>query len=146
MSDLEGTYSAYLPVAPKAACEAVLNVADYPKWWSRSVTTKLGKGVNGKAVVGSIIEVKLDKATFEYEVKKIDMGKTVEMDCVGGSYRGKATWKFATEKKGTRVTHDVALNAHGLLVKALGKAVDVGAILEKVINGSLERLAANLAG
>lgn len=146
MADLEGSYTAYLPVTPKGACEAVLNVAEYPKWWSRSVTTKLSKGVNGKAMVGSIIEVKLDKATFEYEVKKIDMGKSVEMDCVGGSYRGKATWKFTPEKKGTRVTHDVTLNAHGLLVKALGKAVDVGAILGKVISSSLERLAANLAG
>jgi len=145
MADLEGTYSEFLPVSPKAATEAVLNVAEYPRWWSRSVTTSLKKGAAGKAGVGSLIEVKLDKVSFEYEVKKIEPGKKIEMECVGGSYRGPATWTFAAEKKGTRVTYHVSLEASGLVVRMLGKAVDVGAIHQKVLTGSLARLAENLA-
>jgi ribosome-associated toxin RatA of RatAB toxin-antitoxin module len=146
MADLEGTYSAFLPAAPKAACEKVLDVAGYPAWWSRSVTTSLKKGTGGKAGVGSIIAVKLERVSFEYEVKKIDAGKKVEMECVGGSYRGPASWTFAPEKKGTVVTFKVALEAEGLAVRMLGKAFDVGSIHAKVINGSLERLAKNLRG
>ena len=145
MADLEGKYSAFLPVSPKAATEAVLNVADYPKWWSRSVTTSLKKGTGGKAAVGSVLEVKLDKVSFEYEVKKIEPGKRIEMECVGGSYRGPASWTFTPEKKGTRVTYEVNLDASGLLVRAMGKAVDVGSIHEKILTGSLARLAENLA-
>ena len=145
MADLEGTYSAFLPVSPKAATEAVLDVAGYPKWWSRSVTTSVKKGTGGKAAVGSIIEVKLEKVSFEYEVKKIEPGKKIEMECVGGSYRGPASWTFAPEKKGTRVTYHVALDASGMMVRMMGKAVDVGAIHEKILTGSLERLAENLA-
>lgn len=146
MADLEGTYSAHIPASPKTVCEAVLNVAEYPKWWSRSISSTLAKGVNGKAQVGSVIESKLDKVTFEWEVKKIEAGKKVEMACVGGSYKGTGVWTFETEKKGTRVTYKVSLDASGFLVKALGKAVDVGAIHEKVVTSSLERLASNLAG
>ncbi len=141
MADLEGTYTAFVPASPKAVSDAVLNVGDYPKWWSRSVTTSLSKGTSGKAAVGSKIEVKLDKVTFEYEVRKIDPGKRVEMECTGGSYRGTAVWTFEPEKKGTRVTYKVNLDAAGFLVKAMGKAVDVGAIHAKVLNSSLERLA-----
>ena len=146
MADLEGKYSAVLPVPLKAACERGLDVATYPKWWSRSVTTSLAKGSGGKAGVGSIITVKLDKAVFEYEVKKIDPGKRIDMECVGGSYRGKAWWTFAPEKKGTKTTFNVSLNAEGLMAKMLSKAVDVGAIHEKVLTSSLERLAGSLAG
>jgi ribosome-associated toxin RatA of RatAB toxin-antitoxin module len=146
MADLEGTYSAFLPVSPKAATEAVLNVADYPKWWSRSVTTSLKKGgTGGKAAVGSILEVKLDKVSFEYEVTKIEPGKRIEMKCVGGSYRGPAEWTFKPEKKGTRVTYHVALDASGMVVRMLGKAVDVGSIHERILTSSLERLAERLA-
>ena len=146
MADLEGTYSASLPVAPKAACEKVLDVAGYPAWWSRSVTTGLKKGTGGKAAVGSVITVKLEKVSFEYEVKKVDPGKKIDMECIGGSYRGPASWTFVPEKKGTKVTFKVALDADGFTVKMLGKAFDVGAIHAKVINGSLERLAKNLQG
>jgi len=32
MADLEGPYTAYLPVPPKAAREAILNIAEYPRW------------------------------------------------------------------------------------------------------------------
>lgn len=145
MADLEGTYSAVLPVTPKAASDAVLNVADYPSWWSRSLTSSLAKGEKGKAKVGSIVTSKLDKVTFEYEVKKIEPGKRIEMECVGGSYRGTAIWTFAPEKKGTKVTYAISLNAAGLLVKALGKAVDVGRIHEKVVVSSLERLSEKLS-
>ena len=105
MADLEGKYSAVLPVPPKAATEKILDVAGYPKWWSRTVTTSLAKGSGGKAF-----------------------------------------WAFTPEKKGTRVTFNVSLNADGIMVKMLGKAVDVGAIHEKVISSSLERLAESLAG
>lgn len=146
MADLEGTYSGYLPVSPKTACEAVVNVADYPRWWSRSVVTTLTKGVNGKAMVGSRLEVKLEKITFDYEVKKLEMGKRIDLDCVGGSYRGTAAWTFEPEGNGTRVSYRVSLRPHGLLMKALGRTVDAGAIHERVIVSSLERLAANLAG
>jgi len=145
MADLEGTYSAFLPVPPKAAMEAVLDVAGYPKWWSRSVTTSLKKGTGGKAAVGSLIEVKLEKVSFEYEVKKIEPGKKIEMECVGGSYRGPASWTFTPEKKGTRVTYTVKHDASGMVVRMLGKAVDVSSIHEKILTGSLERLAQNLA-
>jgi ribosome-associated toxin RatA of RatAB toxin-antitoxin module len=146
MADLEGKYSAFLPVPPKAASEKVLDVAGYPRWWSRSVTTSLAKGSGGKAGVGSLIGVKLDKVTFEYEVKKIDPGKRIDMECVGGSYRGKAWWTLTPEKKGTRVTFNVSLNAEGLVVKMLSKAVDIGAIHEKVLTSSLQRLAQSLEG
>ncbi len=146
MPDLDGSYTAFLPAAPKVACEKVLDVAGYPAWWSRSVTTSLKKGNGGKAAVGSVIAVKLDKVSFEYEVKKIEPGKRIEMECVGGSYRGPASWNFLPEKKGTKVTFKVALDADGLAVKLLSKAFDVGAIHEKVIMGSLERLAKNLQG
>ncbi len=146
MSDLEGTYSAVLPVSPKTACEKVLDVGGYPAWWSRSVTTSLGKGTGGRAGVGSVIHVRLDKVTFEYEVRKIAPGKRIDLQCIGGSYRGTAAWTFAPEKKGTRVTYEVSLNAEGLVTRMLGKALDVGAIHAKVVNGSLERLAKNLAG
>ena len=145
MADLEGSYSAFLPVSPKAATEAILDVGSYPKWWSRSVKTSLAKGAGGKASVGSLIEVKLEKVSFEYEVKKIEPGKKIELACVGGSYRGPASWTFAPEKKGTRVTYHVSLDAAGMMVKMMGKAVDVGAIHEKILTGSLERLAENLA-
>ncbi|HKC24317.1 MAG TPA: SRPBCC family protein, partial [Thermoanaerobaculia bacterium] len=104
----------------------------------------LKKGTGGKAAVGSLIEVKLEKVSFEYEVKKIEPGKRVELECVGGSYRGPASWTFAPEKKGTRVTYHVSLDASGMMVRMLGKAVDVGAIHEKILTGSLERLAENL--
>ena len=110
------------------------------------MTTSLAKDSGGKAGVGSIITVKLDKAVFEYEVKKIDPGKRIDMECVGGSYRGKAWWTFAPEKKGTKTTFNVSLNAEGLMAKMLSKAVDVGAIHEKVLTSSLERLAGSLAG
>ncbi len=146
MADLDGTYTAYLPCSTKAACEAVLNVTEYPAWWSRSVTTGLKKGLNGKAMVGSTIEVKLDKVTFEYEVRKIDAGKRIDLECAGGSYRGPASWTFAAEKKGTRITFTIALDAHGFLMKALTKTVDVAGIHAKVLNSSLERLAAKVAG
>ncbi len=145
MADLEGTYSAVLPVSPKAACDAVLDVAAYPSWWSRSLTSSLAKGEKGKAKVGSLVTSKLDRVTFEYEVKKIDPGKRIEMECVGGSYRGPAIWTFAPEKKGTKVTYEIRLNAAGLVVKALGKAFDVGKIHEKVVTSSLARLAEKLA-
>jgi ribosome-associated toxin RatA of RatAB toxin-antitoxin module len=146
MADLEGKYSALLPVTPKAACEKVLDVKSYPTWWSRSVVTSLSKGSGGKAGVGSIITVKLDRVTFEYEVKKIDPGERIDMECVGGSYRGQAFWTFAPEKKGTRTAFNVSLNAEGLMVKMMSKAVDIGAIHEKVLTSSLGRLAESLAG
>ncbi len=145
MPDLDGTYSAFLPVAPKAACEKVLDVAGYPTWWSRAVTTSLKKGAAGKAVVGSVIVVKHAKASFDYEVRKIEPGKKIEMEC-GGSYRGPASWTFVPEKKGTKVTFQVALDAEGLAMRLLGKALDIGAIHEKIVLGSLERLAKNLQG
>lgn len=145
MADLEGTFSAVLPVPPKAACEAVLNVADYGSWWSRSLTSSLARGEKGKAKTGSVITSKLDKVTFEYEVKKIEPGKRIEMECTGGSYRGTAVWTFAPEKKGTKVTYAISLSAAGFLVKALGKAVDIGAIHAKVVTSSLARLAEQLS-
>lgn len=148
MADLEGTYSAVLPVTPKAACDAVLDVGAYPTWWSRSITSSLAKGEKGKAKVGSVVTSKLDKVTFEYEVKKIEPGKRIEMECVGGSYRGTAVWTFVPEKKGTkagtRVTYQISLNADGFLVRAMGKAVDVNKIHEKVVVSSLERLGEKL--
>lgn len=146
MAELEGTYSGYLPVSPKTACEAVLNVAEYPTWWSRSVTTTLRNGVNGKALVGSRLEVKLDRITFDYEVKRLETGRRIDLECVGGSYRGTASWTFEAEGNGTRVTYRIALTPHGLLMKALGRTVDAGALHERVIGSSLERLAAKLAG
>jgi ribosome-associated toxin RatA of RatAB toxin-antitoxin module len=145
MADLEGTYTAVLPVTPKTACEAVLDVGDYPTWWSRSLTSSLAKGEKGKAKVGSIISSKLDKVTFEYEVRKIEPGKRIDMECTGGSYRGTAVWTFAPEKKGTKVTYKIELDAAGFVVKALGKAIDVGKIHEKVVTSSLARLAEKLS-
>lgn len=32
MADLEGPYTAYLLVPPKAAREAILSIAEYPSW------------------------------------------------------------------------------------------------------------------
>ncbi len=146
MADLEGRYSAFLPVPPKSACDTVLDVGGYPAWWSRSVTTSLGKAAGGRAGLGSVIHVKLDKVTFEYEVRKITPGKRIDLQCIGGSYRGTAAWTFAPEKRGTRVTYEVSLDAEGFVTRMLGKALDVGAIHAKVVNGSLERLAKNLGG
>lgn len=146
MAELEGTWSAYLPVSPMAACEAVLNVAGYPKWWSRTVTTSLSRGVNGKAIVGSRIDLKLEKASFDYEVKKIETGRRIDLECVGGAFRGRASWTFVTEGTGSRATYAVAHEPAGLMSRLLGKAADVSALYGKVISSSLERLAANLAG
>jgi ribosome-associated toxin RatA of RatAB toxin-antitoxin module len=138
--DLEGSYSGVLPVSPKEATEAILDVAAYPKWW-RSVKTSLRKGVGGKAVVGSIIRVKHPEATFEYEVRSIEPGKRVEMECVGGSYRGPASWTFVEKENGTRATFHVSLDAESLVVQLLGKAVDANAVHREIVTSSLARLA-----
>ncbi len=146
MAELEGTWSAYLPVSPMAACEAVLDVAGYPKWWSRTVATAGSRGVNGKAMVGSRIEVRMEKVSYEYEVRKIETGRRIDLDCVGGAYRGKAWWTFAAEGTGTRATYAIAHDPAGLLSRLTGNAADARAAYGKAVASSLERLAANLAG
>lgn len=146
MADLEGKYSAYLPVAPKAACEAILKIAEYPRWWPRTVATSLAKGVNGKAMVGSRIGIRIEKTSFDYEVKRIDTGHRIEFECIGGPFRGNASWTFASEGNGTLATFEMALNVAGLMARLLGKPADIGQVHERVITSSLHRLAANLAG
>ena len=146
MPELEGACSVYLPVPTRIAYEAVLNVSEYPRWWVRPTTTNLRKGINGKAAVGSIIQVRLDGATFDYLVRKIEAGRKIEMTCTG-SYRGPASWTFQPENGGTRATFRFSLEPGGLLGRLLGKRD--GSIAEghaRVVTTSLERLAAHLAG
>jgi hypothetical protein len=146
MSDLEGSWSAYLPVSPKTACDAVLHVVDYPSWWSRSVTTGLVRGTNGKAITGSLIGFRLDALSLEFTVRRIDAGRRIEFDCVGGGRKGSAEWTFVPESRGVRATHSVSLAPAGLFSKLLGGASDVVAVYGKAVTSALERLAANLAG
>ncbi len=146
MPELEGAYSVDLPVPTRVAYEAVLNVSDWARWWVRPVATSLQRGINGKAAVGSIIQVRLDGATFDYLVRKTEAGRKIEMTCTG-SYRGPASWTFQPEEGGTRATFRLALEPGGLLGKLLGRRDD--AIAEshaRVVTTSLERLAAHLAG
>ncbi len=145
MADLEGSHSGVLPVSPKEATEAILDVARYPKWW-RGVKTSLRKGEDGHAVIGSLIRVRHPEALFEYEVRKIEPGKRVDMECVGGSYRGPAHWSFTEKEDGTRATFHVSLEAANLAIKLLGKAVNAEKIHEEIVTGSLARLAELMSG
>lgn len=146
MAELQESYSAYLPSTSKLACDAVLAVDDYPEWWSRLVTTRMKKGLNGKAMVGSHIVVEHGRVSFEYRVKRIEAGKRIDLECVGGTYRGLAAWTFEPEGKGTRVTFRVSLDPSGILARLLTRTVDVAGVHRKVIDSSLESLAARLAG
>lgn len=132
-----------LEFPPSQVFRRLADFEDYNRWWPKEVRFRVVQLV--AALIGSKLEVLVDKRSFYAEVVSFQEGKKLQWVFRSGLYKGQGTWTLEEEEGHTRLRYVSDLPVHPSLIaehflNAKDFAARHGRVIRKAFGGLEKRL------
>lgn len=128
-----------MPFASDQIWSVLADVKGYASWYPRSLNLKVLSVT--AAGVGSEVELSPKGGRpFRCRLDAMEPPRRMRFRYPGDFIVGDGEWRLETAGKGTTVTYEINVAAHGLVVLWLGKLLPLGKLHSKLMREVLENL------